>query len=228
MSRVERAMSKTIKAFFIISSMLLLGCSISEFEVKGFFPEPVINKLPLIVGVIYDPKFYAYKYIEQDKQRKEREIGFGKAQVQLFDIVLSAMFDRVIPKKEVQALVKPSVDLYFYPVIEEFQYNLPDETKINVYEVWVKYHFKVFDAQGQLIADWIQTAYGKTPSGMFKSQEKALNEAMIVALRDLGASLSLRFTRVPEINNWLKQRRQIFTFNWSEHNCGDTCKLIML
>ena len=32
---------------------------------------------------------------------------------------------------------------------------------------------------------------------------------MIIALRDLGATLALRFVRVPEINDWIKQRDTI-------------------
>ncbi len=81
--------------------------------------------------------------------------------------------------------------------------------------MWIKYHLKVFDSQGNLIADWIQTAYGKTPTAMFKSEEEALNEAMVVALRDVGAGLALRFHHVPEIKKWLKQRKQMSVLQWS-------------
>lgn len=225
MSRVSSAVAVTeiIKAFIAISMSLLLGCS-SKFEVNGVFPEPVIDKIPLVLGVIYEPEFASYRYIEKDEQRMERDIGIGKAQVKLFNTVLNAMFLQVLPSTEFKPSSNDSVDMFFHPVIEEFQYNVPRETKVNVFEVWMKYHLRVFDSQGQLIADWIQTAYGKTPSAMFKSQEKALNEAMIVALRDLGASLSLRFFHVPEINSWLKQRRQVMTRKLSAPGkICDTC-----
>jgi len=67
---------------------------------------------------------------------------------------------------------------------------------------------KVFDGQQQLMADWVLTAYGKTPTAFLKSDEAALNEAMVIALRDLGAGIALRFGHVPEINQWLKSKHQ--------------------
>jgi hypothetical protein len=84
---------------------------------------------------------------------------------------------------------------------------MPYETKGKMFEVWLKYNIKIFDNQQTLIADWILTAYGKTPTAFLQSKEDALNQAMVIALRDLGASMSLRFTQVPEINQWLQMKR---------------------
>jgi len=191
---------------------MLLGCT-TKVVVNGYFPVPVVDPLPLTVAVVYSPDFANYKYIEKDEEREEKEISVGVAQVKLFSTVLSGMFEQVIYTDEVTASNDSSIDMFFKPKIEEIQYNMPVETKINMFEVWIKYHLKVFDAQGNIIADWIQTAYGKTPTAMFKSKEKALNEAMIVALRDVGAGIVLRFNHLPEIKHWLKQREQITAFN---------------
>ncbi len=191
---------------------MLLGCT-TKVVVNGHFPVPVVDPLPLTVAVVYSPDFANYKYIEKDEEREEKEISVGVAQVKLFSTVLSGMFEQVIYTDEVTASNDSSIDMFFKPKIEELQYNMPVETKINMFEVWIKYHLKVFDAQGNIIADWIQTAYGKTPTAMFKSKEKALNEAMIVALRDVGAGIVLRFNHLPEIKHWLKQREQITAFN---------------
>lgn len=94
-------------------------------------------------------------------------------------------------------------DLYIVPYIKEFQYSSPKETRLNVYEVWFKYNIKVYDNQRSLIADWIMSSYGKTPTAMLKSKDKAMEQAVVMSLRDLGASLSLGFQRVPEVRDWL-------------------------
>jgi len=192
-------------AVFLIFFITLVGCS-NTLEVTGDFPRPVITTLPLTVGVVYDQQFQTYRYVEQEEERSDWNIGIGKAQMQLFNAVLPAMFDQVIGVEQVSGANENSVDLFFAPSIEEFQFNVPTETKIKMYEVWIKYNMKVHDAQGSLIADWIITAYGKTPSAFMKSDNDALNEAMLIALRDVGAGLSLRFRHVPEINAWLGQR----------------------
>jgi len=207
--------------FGLVLSLLLslMSCK-STLEVEGNFPTPVINIIPLNVGIIYEEQFRSYRYIEKNEERNGWEIGIGKSQVKLFNTVLGAMFKSVVVTESEKMITNisadvpntsmdTSIDLYFKPKVEEFQYNVPDETDINMFEVWIKYNMKVYDGQGQLIADWIQTAYGKTPTAFFKSQERALNEAMIIALRDIGAALSLRFIHIPEINIWLKQKQSL-------------------
>lgn len=192
-------------------SILLTGCS-TQVEVHGSFPTPIVNRLPLTVGVYYSQPFSQYKYLEASEERKKRSIGIGAAQVKLFSTVLPALFTQVVPVSQVNN--PPSelpIDLVITMAVDDFQYTVPGETRIDMYEVWIKYNLQLFDPQGQLIADWILTAYGKTPTAMFKSESEALNEAMVVALRDAGAGFSMSFNKVPEIRQWLAQRakRQI-------------------
>jgi len=202
---------KLAKSILVFLCFMLIGCT-TKVVVKGYFPPPVVDPLPLKVAVVYDTDFANYSYKEQDEEREEKEISMGEAQVELFTTVLEGMFEKVVYANDVSSSNDPTIDMFFYPIIDEFQYNMPVETKINMFEVWIKYHLKVYDAHGNIIADWIQTAYGKTPTAMFKSKEKALNEAMVVALRDVGAGFILRFNHLPEIQHWIKQQEQQSAF----------------
>jgi len=196
------------KKVFLVTfllSLLLMSCK-STVDINGYFPSPVINKLPYSIGVIFDKEFSSYRYIEKSEKREKWEIDVGDAQVKMLNVVLKAMFSNMEVTSDLQSTSGDTLDLFFQPNLENFQYNVPYETKGNMFEVWLKYNMKVYDSQGQIIADWILTAYGKTPSEFLKSQEAALNDAMVIALRDLGAGLSLRFSQVPEINKWLKTR----------------------
>ncbi|WDE00450.1 hypothetical protein [Thalassomonas actiniarum] len=192
-------------------ALLLLGClsCTSTLQVKGDFPRPVIHQLPLQVAVHYQDDFRRYRYVEKSEKRSKWEISIGNAQVALFDTVLPAMFENVVQVSDISPQENTDIDLFFEPYVEEFQYNMPRETKVNMFEVWIKYNMKVYDGQGLLIADWILTAYGKTPTAFMKSEENALNEAMIIALRDVGAGLSLKFSHIPEINSWLNKHGQL-------------------
>ena len=203
MRTYTKQVSDTLKFTMILLIALLTSCK-STLKVQGDFPTPVINQLPFSIGVIYDNAFSSYQYIEANEDRSEWEISVGNAQVALFDTVLNAMFTNVVVASNLQEESDDAIDLFLRPNLENFQYNIPYETKGNMFEVWLKYNMKVYDAQGQIIADWILTAYGKTPSAFLKSEEAALNEAMVIALRDLGAGIALKFTHVPEINQWMK------------------------
>ena len=200
---------KFISDFYIITLFLCLTLSSckSTLDVNGNFPTPVINKMPLSIGLVFMPDFSNYKYLEAGKDRDEWEISLGNAQVKLFNVVLDAMFSEVIQAQNINLQTRSPVDLFLQPELDSFQYNMPYETKGKMFEVWLKYNIKIFDNQQTLIADWVLTAYGKTPTAFLQSKEDALNQAMIIALRDLGASLSLRFNRVPEVNQWLQMKK---------------------
>jgi hypothetical protein len=198
-----------VSNFHIIILLLCLSLSSckSTLDVHGNFPTPIINQMPLSVGLVLIPDFSNYTYIEAGEDRDEWEISLGDAQVQLFNVILDAMFSDVLQANNINQQTSSSVDLFLQPQLDSFQYNMPYETKGKMFEVWLKYNIKIFDNQQTLIADWILTAYGKTPTAFLQSKEDALNQAMVIALRDLGASMSLRFTQVPEINQWLQMKR---------------------
>ncbi|NRA85452.1 MAG: hypothetical protein HRU22_17270 [Gammaproteobacteria bacterium] len=209
MSQYKTTVTDLLKNCLLALTLItVIGCS-NTLEVEGDFPRPVINILPLTVGVVYNEPFKTYRYVEQEEERNDWEISIGRAQMKLFNTVLPAMFSKVIGVPEINASSEDVVDLFFEPSVEEFQFNVPEETKIKMYEVWIKYNMKVYDARGSLLADWIITAYGKTPTEFMKSDKTALNEALIIALRDVGAGLSLRFRHVPEIQAWMGQRGKV-------------------
>ena len=95
------------------------------------------------------------------------------------------------------------------PVIEEFQLGLPAKTKLKVYEIWVKYNMRLENANGDYIADWVMTAYGKSPTESFQTVDAGVQDAAVVALRDLAASFTLGFSDIPEVNEWLKEQENL-------------------
>ncbi|MFL2875227.1 MAG: hypothetical protein ACJZ79_05900 [Pseudohongiellaceae bacterium] len=176
----------------------------SNLVIQGNFPTPNISKIPLSVAVYYDDALRAFSYMEYSETgREEINIESGESHISLFNAVLPAMFEEVI---EVEGFDDPNVqdvDAVFAPVIEEFQLALPEKTKLEVYEVWIKYNMRILNSSGVSLADWVVTSYGKTPTETFLSVEDGINDAAIVALRDLASSFSLNFTRVPEVQDWL-------------------------
>ena len=185
-------------------SCFLISCGVSNLVIQGNFPTPNINKIPLSVAVYYDDALRAFSYMEYSETgREEINIESGESHIRLFNAVLPAMFEEVI---EVEGFDDPNVqgvDAVFAPIIEEFQLALPEKTKLEVYEVWIKYNMRILNSSGVSLADWVVTSYGKTPTETFLSVEDGINDAAIVALRDLASSFSLNFTRVPEVQDWL-------------------------
>ena len=189
---------------FSIMLSLISSCGVSNLVIEGSFPTPNINKIPLSMAVYYDEALKAFSYMEYSETgREEINVESGESHINLFNAVLPAMFEEVI---EIEGFDDPKVleaDAIFAPVIEEFQLALSEKTKLEVYEVWIKYNMRIVDSSGNSLADWVVTSYGKTPTETFRSVEDGINEATVVALRDLASSFSLNFTRIPEVQDWL-------------------------
>ena len=193
---------KTVLSF--ISALYLSACGVSNVVIEGSFPTPNINMLPLKVAVYYDPALAEFAYIEYSETGSEEyNIASGQSHIKLFNTILPAMFDGVVVVDSIEEAKALGVDAIFAPIIEEFQLALPAKTKLDVYEIWIKYNMRLMKADGDYIADWVLTSYGKTPSESLRTVEAAINVAAIVALRDLASSFSLSFSQVPEVKDWL-------------------------
>ncbi len=185
----------------------LSSCGVSNVVIEGSFPTPNINKMPVAIAVYYDDALKDFAYLEYSETgQEEYNIESGQSHVQLFNVVLPAMFDRVVFVDSMEEVPTLGVDAIFAPAIEEFQLALPAKTKLGVFEVWIKYNMRLLTPDGDYIADWVLTSYGKTPTETFRSIEAAINDAAVVALRDLASSLALSFDQVPEVRNWLNSR----------------------
>ena len=200
---------KTKLSYYKVLSLILItslmgSCGVSNLVIEGSFPTPNINKIPLSMAIFYDDALREFSYMEYSETgREEINIESGDSHIRLFNAVLPAMFDQVV---EIEGMDDPKVqevDAVFSPTIEEFQLALPEKTKLDVYEVWIKYNMRIVDRGGNTLADWVLTSYGKTPTATFLSVEDGINEAAIVALRDLASSFSLNFSQFPEVQDWL-------------------------
>lgn len=201
--------------WLIACCVLLAGCGASRIVLDTSFPRPLVEPVPLRVGVYYSDAFRHYEK-NTELERAEREekstepnwiIAIGEAQQRLFNTLLSAMFMQSVTLERLpDENAGAAVDLVLVPTLEDFQYSVPAVTKINVFEIWLRYNLQLRDGNGNLIADWIMSAYGKTPTRFLKSQEQALLQAAQVAMRDAGASFVLGFSEVPEVKDWLASR----------------------
>ena len=194
----------------ILLLALLAGCGPSTVVVKGSFPPPLLDPLPLRMGVWYDEAFTGHEFFDEAKSRRESDwlVKTGEAQVQMWDTLLGGMFEELVQVKDRPApgQMTQLVDAVLVPHVDELQYAIPTHTNVKVYEIWMRYRFELLTTGGDPIADWTMTAYGKTPTAFLQSDEAAVNLAAVVALRDAGANFATNFTRVPEVREWLASR----------------------
>ena len=202
-------------------TLLGAGCASKQVVVEGTFPAPLLDPLPVTIGVIYPSAFAQHEFFDEAKGRAESDwlVKTGEAQVEFWDILLNGLFDEVVHIRDWETVQSRGADIdgVLIPAIAELQYTIPTHTNVKVYEIWMRYEFRLVDVSaihqqedGALsfnpedrIAQWPVTAYGKTPTAFLQSDEEAVNLAAVVALRDAGAHFITTFGRTPDVATWL-------------------------
>ncbi|MCA0894063.1 hypothetical protein [Microbulbifer agarilyticus] len=195
------------RLFAILTMVLLTACA-HTVSVDGQFPTPVGNQHPLTVGVFLSDDFRQFTYSENRDDRDEWNINTGRAQKNLFETVLGSMFRETISLSQYPSDLPQGLDLVIVPEVRELQFTMPRETRVNIFEVWIKYDMHAYNQRGDSVAEWVITAYGKTPTAFLKSQEAALAQAINVALRDAGATLYTGFAQVPELQAFIANKQR--------------------
>lgn len=185
---------------------LLQGCAGgASVAIEGDFPTPLVAPLPVDVGLVLEAPLVEFVYEEEIETFGLWRVEAGTMQPALFRTVVGAMFRRM---EEFDSLAAASgVAGVIVPEIADFQISIPERTRSDFYEVWIKYVIRLYDADGTLVVEWPLTAYGKASRenyGMLQSsKEPGMRDATMIALRDAGAFLALRFAEVPEVKEWL-------------------------
>lgn len=193
--------------------LLLAGCGPAKVVVEGKFPPPLMEPIPIKLGVWYPEEFANHEFFDEAKGRKESGwiVTTGAAQVQMWDTLLSGMFYEIVHMKGEPGpgQMNQIVGAVLIPHVDELQYAIPTHTNVKVYEIWMRYRFELVTLEGEPIAEWTMPAYGKTPTAFLRSDEAAVNLAAVMALRDAGANFAVTFERVPGVQAWMNGPEEI-------------------
>jgi len=201
MTKPASSLRNLLALSFALAGLLLSACA-TQVEVDGNFPPALTHQLPLHTVVVFEPDFASHRF--ESTEGPEVSIAVGQIQVELFTGLADSLFQHSSTLTSMPA--QSEADLILLPRVEDVQISMPNESQLKVFEVWIKYNLQVFNSAGDPLADWIMTAYGKTPTRFLKSDTDALHQASMVAMRDAGAHFITGFARVPEIRQWLQTR----------------------
>lgn len=184
------------RAWFVLPALVLAaGCTPTRFEAQPTIPEPLVVRIPLVVGV-HVPQAFREAVHHEKRDGAEVTIQIGKAQTHGFERLMNAMFTRVVPvaSPEAAAATDPEVRGVFEPVLEEFSFVTPRDTGTPLYAVSLRYRINAYTPDGRLVDSWSFTGYGAQTSSSVPGQGKeALREAAGLAMRDAGARIAVEF-----------------------------------
>ncbi len=183
---------RALRATAAASLALLAGCGTTEFEAQPAIPAPLVERIPVVVGVYLSPEFREKVYRE-DRDGGDVAIAIGKAQSEGFMRLMTAMFERAVPvpSADAGASTDPAIRGVIEPVLEDFAFVTPADSGTDVYAVSLRYRVNGYKPDGQFTESWTFTGYGAAASGsVLGIGTEALQKATQLALRDAGARLA--------------------------------------
>lgn len=192
-----RALRSLRSPFAALVLALLAACAPTKFETQSDIPQPLIEKIPIVIGVHMPLEFTSKVYEEKRAAGGgEYSIGLGKAQSAGFMRVLNAMFNRVVPVASPQdgAATDPEIRGVLQPVLEDYAFVTPGDSGTQSYAASLRYTIRLYSPQGELTESWTFTGYGSQPASQFPGKgDEALAMATRLAMRDAGAKLAAEF-----------------------------------
>lgn len=195
-------------ALAAISVVALPGCGGARVTLHNpTIPEPLIDQLPLSVGVRYPEVFDQFVHEEQVIGKEKWSIDLGRSNRLLFTQLFGSMFTEftVIPRDTDPSQI--SVDALIEPSIDAFEFSVPSQSQSDDFAVWIRYRIKIFDGEGVQIANWPIAAYGKSQATTFGGDE-ALRRAAVLAMRDAAALIILQMDKATGISKLSEARAQ--------------------
>ncbi|MBT8137574.1 MAG: hypothetical protein KJO54_11220 [Gammaproteobacteria bacterium] len=194
-------MSKPAAIILAICSCVLAGCGTTTVPPMTVeFPTPLIEHMPLAVGVYYDDELRNFTYNETVSDGSRWTIELGESNLRLFDRLFSAMFRQTVEVSDLGA-APPGVAGIIHPVLEEYAFLTPNELGSRFYAVSIRYRVFLYDTQGNELAAWPINAYGQSRSSLInagKGRTGPLQEATNLAMRDAAAAAIITLPLQPE------------------------------
>ncbi len=188
----------------LAAAVLLGGCS-TQVIVEAKFPTPLVEPLPVSVGILIPEELYNYIYTEDVPEQSLWTIALGDANVAMLQPLFKRMFRDTRSVDAVPAGGAPAgLDGVLKPTIAKFEFDVPVGQRDKFVEVWIQYQLSLYDADGRSVIDWAVSGYGK--SELMRNRQDAVQKAAIVAMREAGATISTKFADQPQVKSWLGEK----------------------
>jgi hypothetical protein len=191
-----------LRLLAVAAGTCLASCGGSEVIVESTFPRPLIEPLPVSMGIIIPDELYNFIYTEDIPDQSLWTIALGDANVAMLEPLFKGMFRETRGVESLAlAASDTTLDGVIEPKLDKFEFDVPTGERDEFVEVWLQYQITVYEPDGGTVIQWPVSGYGK--SELIRDAEDAVQRAAIVAMREAGATISTKFSEQPQVREWL-------------------------
>jgi hypothetical protein len=173
---------------------LLAACTTTSLETKAQLPPPLLEQLPVRVGVHYSEEFRNYVH-KETRGSIDYEVTLGAAHVTNLDWLLKAMFREIVHVDDPSKVgsIRPPLAFVLEPKFEEYSFLTPKDVAGEAFIVTIRYLLTLYDSGGARVDSFAFTGYGREKAHTLASKEP-LAVATQRAMRDAGAKVAVELT----------------------------------
>jgi hypothetical protein len=170
---------------------LCAACTTTKLDTRAALPPPLLEQLPVRVGVHYSKEFAEYVHRET-RSKIDYEVTLGPAHVTNLDWLLKAMFREIVHVDDPTRVssISPPVVFVLEPKFEEYSFLTPKDVAGEAFIVTIRYLLTLYDGQGARVDSFAFTGYGRERARTLASKEP-LAVATQRAMRDAGAKVAV-------------------------------------
>jgi hypothetical protein len=185
----------TLRAVLAATGLALLaGCTTTSLETKAQLPPPLLEQLPVRVGIHYSEEFSKYVH-KETRGSIDYEVNLGPAHVTNLDWLLKAMFRELVHVEDPTRIsgISPPLAFVLEPKFEEYSFLTPKDVAGEAFIVTIRYLLTIYDGSGARVDSFTFTGYGREKARTLASKEP-LALATQRAMRDAGAKVAVELT----------------------------------
>jgi hypothetical protein len=181
-------------ALLALGLALIAGCTSTRLTTQAQLPPPLIEQLPVRVGVLYSQEFREYIH-KETRGSMDYEVNLGPAHVVNLDWLLKAMFREIVHVEDpaAAASITPPLAFVLEPKFEEYSFLTPKDVAGEAFIVTIRYLLTLYDHAGARVDSFTFTGYGREKAGSMSGKEP-LAAATQRAMRDAGAKIAVELT----------------------------------
>src|SRR5512138_651965 len=147
----------------VATAACVAGCGGSQVIVESTFPKPLVEALPVSMGVVIPDELYNFIYTEDVPDQSLWTIALGDANVAMLRPLFKQMFRDTRSVDAVPAGgAAQGLDGVIKPTISKFEFDVPVGQRDKFVEVWIQYQLSLYDADGRPVIEWAVSGYGKS------------------------------------------------------------------
>ncbi len=198
-------MTKYCSFSLVVVCVFLLGGCTTSVTVEGTIPTPVVEKIPVNIGIYYSDDFKKFQHEESIRQHGNWKVDMGGQNLLFFRNLMTAVF---VDVTEVDALPLTGEDLteldgILVPEIVKYGFLTPNVSGLKFYSASIHYRMTLYNTQSEKLGEWTIVGYGKSERTLFGTTE-SLGEATVLAIRDGGARIAMEMDSQPVVQSWLE------------------------